>query len=558
MAAAATTAGKKTAVVERVVFALNGRRYEVAGADPSTRLLEFIRTQTPFKGTKLGCGEGYKDEDLYNKYIDIGGIPELSNIVKIESGFEIGASTTISRTIEILKQECESVSSPNGNTLVLSNLHLAFGAYGTEHAIRAKKVEKFLTGEAVYVDDIPAPKNCLYGEFIYSTKPFAYVKSIKFKSSLASEKIINVVSAKDIPSGGENIGSSFIFGDEQLFGYPIAEYAGQALGIVIAETQRYAVMAAKQVIVEYDTEGLSPPILTVEQAVENSSYFSVPSEYYPNEVGDVSKGMAEADHKIPAAEVKFASEYYFYMEPQTALAIPDEDNTLIVYSSSQYPEFAQSVIARCLGIPFSNASEENVNLSASAYWVPGQDSNKYLNYGAGISEVEIDLLTGAITLLRGDLVYDCGKSLNPAVDLGQIEGSFIQGIGFFIYEEYITNSDGLMISNSTWDYKIPSVDIIPKQFNAEVLNTGYHKNRVLSSKASGEPALVLASSVHCALREAIKAARKEFSNSGSGRSPLEFQMDVPAPMTLVKELCGFDIVENYLETLSTYELADGA
>nr|CAB3456311.1 unnamed protein product [Digitaria exilis] len=204
------------------------------------------------------------------------------------------------------------------------------------------------------------------------------------------------------------------------------------------------------------------------------------------------------------------------------------------------------------------ASEENVNLSASAYWVPGQDSNKYLNYGAGISEVEIDLLTGAITLLRGDLVYDCGKSLNTAVDLGQIEGSFIQGIGFFIYEEYITNSDGLMISNSTWDYKIPSVDIIPKQFNAEILNTGYHKNRVLSSKASGEPALVLASSVHCALREAIRAARKEFSKSGSGRSPLEFQMDVPAPMTLVKELCGFDIVENYLETLSTYELADGA
>jgi abscisic-aldehyde oxidase len=89
------------------------------------------------------------------------------------------------------------------------------------------------TGEAVYVDDIPAPKNCLYGEFIYSTQPLAYVKSIKFKSSLASEKIISFVSAKDIPSGGQNIGSSFTFGDEPLFGYPIAEYAGQALGIVV-------------------------------------------------------------------------------------------------------------------------------------------------------------------------------------------------------------------------------------------------------------------------------------------------------------------------------------
>jgi xanthine dehydrogenase molybdopterin-binding subunit B len=57
----------------------------------------------------------------------------------------------------------------------------------------------------------------------------------------------------------------------------------------------------------------------------------------------------------------------------------------------------------------------------------------------------------------------------------QIEGSFIQGIGFFIYEEHQTNSDGLVISNSTWDYKIPSVDTIPKQFNLEVLNTGYHR-----------------------------------------------------------------------------------
>jgi xanthine dehydrogenase molybdopterin-binding subunit B len=83
------------------------------------------------------------------------------------------------------------------------------------------------------VDDIPAPKNCLYGEFIYSSQPLAYVKSIKFKSSLASRKVIAVVSAKDIPSGGQNIGSTFLSGVEPLFGDPIAEYAGQALGVVV-------------------------------------------------------------------------------------------------------------------------------------------------------------------------------------------------------------------------------------------------------------------------------------------------------------------------------------
>nr|Q6Z351.1 RecName: Full=Putative aldehyde oxidase-like protein [Oryza sativa Japonica Group]BAC84232.1 putative aldehyde oxidase [Oryza sativa Japonica Group] len=1079
----------------------------------------------------------YKDQDLYDKYIDIAGIPELSAIVRKDKGIEIGAATSISRTIEILNQESESTSSPNGsvvfrklaehmskvaspfvrntasiggniilahkypfrsdiatillgaaatvnlqvssktlhvtleqfleqpplghNTLllsifiphwasdckkehtlvfetyraaprplgnavsyvnsaflghvsldkssgdnILSNLHLAFGAYGTEHAIRARKVEEYLTGkilsasvvleairllretivpvegtthpeyrvsvavgflfsflsplckgviepgktlsisedlvhtdnvhnmplssrretlsgdeykpvgdpikkykvelqasgEAIYVDDIPAPKNCLYGEFIYSTQPLANVKSIKFKPSLASKKILTVVSAKDIPTGGRNIGSTFLFGDEEpLFGDPIAEFAGQALGVVIAETQRYADMAAKQAVVEYTTDGLKAPILTVEQAVQNNSYFQVPPERAPKQVGDFSKGMAEADHKIMSEEVKLASQYYFYMETQTALAIPDEDNTMTVYSSSQFPELAQNVISKCLGIPFNNvrvitrragggfggkavrslhiataaalcahtlrrpvrmylnrntdmimvggrhpmkarysvgfksdgkitalhldllinagisadaspvipgtiisglkkynwgalsfdvklcktnntsksvmrapgdtqgsfiaeaiiehvaailsldantvrqknfhtydslvlfypdsagesstytlhsifdrlastsrylqrvesikkfnstnkwrkrgissvplifkveprpapgrvsvlndgsivvevggvelgqglwtkvqqmtafalgqlwpkgceglldrirvlqsdtlnliqggltagsttsesscaatlqacnmlierlkpvmerlqlqsdtvswdtlisqASQENINLSASAYWVPEQDSNFYLNYGAGTSEVEVDLLTGAITIIRSDLIYDCGKSLNPAVDLGQIEGSFIQGIGFFIYEEHQTNSDGLVISNSTWDYKIPSVDTIPKQFNAEVLNTGYHKHRVLSSKASGEPAVVLGASVHCAVREAIRAARIEFAgNNGSGSSLLTFQLDVPAPMTVVKELCGLDIVEKYLEDLSNRGAASG-
>ncbi|XP_037464998.1 putative aldehyde oxidase-like protein isoform X1 [Triticum dicoccoides] len=1072
--------------------------------------------------------KGYKDQDLYNKYIDIGDIPELSAIWMEDSGIEIGAATPISKTIEILEQEARSKSCPNGSVvfrkladhmskvatpfvrntasiggniilaqkypfpsdiatillgaastvrlqvysetlevtleefleqppsdpstlllsifiphwasdsqkeskvifetyraaprplgnavsyinsamlghvslnessgdLVLSNLHMAFGAYGTKHAIRATKVEQHLngkvltpfvvleavrllretivpiegtshaeyrvsvavaflfsflspfakgikgpgktpsigsassldtddpcnlplssrretissddqkpvgepikkyavelqaSGEAVYVDDIPAPKNCLYGEFIYSTQPLAYVKNIKFKPSLATEKVLTVVSAKDIPSGGQNIGSSFMFGDEPLFGSPVAEYAGQALGVVIAETQRYANLAGKHVVVEYDTKGLKPPILTVEQAVQNNSYFEVPPGKYPKQVGDFSKGMAQADHKILSTEVKLASQYYFYMETQTALAVPDEDNTIVVYSSSQYPELAQNVIARCLGIPFSNvrvitrrvgggfggkafrsftvataaalcafklrrpvrmylnrstdmimiggrhpikayytvgfksngritalhldilinagispdasplmpdtmmsglkkynwgalsfdikvcktnttsksvmrapgdtqgsfiaeaiiehvasvlsldanvvrqknfhtydslvlfypesageastytlhsifnrllttssylhraesikhfnnrnkwrkrgiscaplifkvaprpapgrvsvlndgsivvevggvevgqglwtkvqqmtvfalgqlwpdgseclldrvrllqadtlnliqggltagstssesscaatleacnmlvdrlkpvmkklrqqsagavswdaliaqAITDNVNLSSSAYWVPAQESSTYLNYGAAISEVEIDVLTGAITLLRSDLVYDCGKSLNPAVDLGQIEGSFIQGIGFFINEEHETNADGLVVSDSTWVYKIPSVDTIPKQFNAEVLNTGYHKNRVLSSKASGEPAVVLAASVHCAVREAIRAARKEF-----GSSELIFQLDVPAPMTHVKEMCGLDIVDKYLESLSAHQ-----
>lgn len=96
--------------------------------------------------------------------------------------------------------------------------------------------------------------------------------------------------------------------------------------------------------------------------------------------------------------------------------------------------------------------------------------------------MEVNLLTGETKILQADIVYDCGQSLNPAVDLGQVEGAFVQGIGFFMLEEYSINSNGLVIADSTWTYKIPTIDTIPKQLNVHILNSGHHKKRVLSSK----------------------------------------------------------------------------
>jgi len=86
----------------------------------------------------------------------------------------------------------------------------------------------------VYVDDIPVPKGCLYGAFIYSTRPHAHVKGINFKSSLASQKVITVITAKDIPRGGQNIGSSYpMLGEESLFADQVVEFAGQNIGAVV-------------------------------------------------------------------------------------------------------------------------------------------------------------------------------------------------------------------------------------------------------------------------------------------------------------------------------------
>ncbi|KAK1281653.1 Indole-3-acetaldehyde oxidase [Acorus calamus] len=160
------------------------------------------------------------------------------------------------------------------------------------------------SGEAVFVDDIPSPKDCLYGAFIYSTKPSAHVKE---------------------PKGGENIGANF-FSSEPLFAEDNTEYAGQPLGLVIAESQRVASMAANRAVIDYSTENMEPPNFTVEDAVRRSSYFQTPSSFSPKPVGHFSKGMEEADHKILSAGITLGSQYYFYMETQTALAVPDEDN----------------------------------------------------------------------------------------------------------------------------------------------------------------------------------------------------------------------------------------
>ncbi|KAJ0021435.1 hypothetical protein Pint_31565 [Pistacia integerrima] len=129
------------------------------------------------------------------------------------------------------------------------------------------------SGEAVYVDDIPSPANCLYGAFVCSTKPLARIKGIEFKSKSATHGVSALISYKEIPEGGANVGSKTIFGAEPLFADELTRYAGQRVAFVVADTQKNADRAANLAVVDYDMENLEPPILSVEEAVERSSFF---------------------------------------------------------------------------------------------------------------------------------------------------------------------------------------------------------------------------------------------------------------------------------------------
>jgi xanthine dehydrogenase large subunit len=127
----------------------------------------------------------------------------------------------------------------------------------------------------------------------------------------------------------------------------------------------------------------------------------------------------------------------------------------------------------------------------------------YFAYGAAVSEVLIDTLTGEWKLLRADVLYDAGASLNPAIDIGQVEGAFIQGMGWLTTEELCWNKDGKLTTHAPSTYKIPTVSDCPDDFRVALFNNRNVTDSIHRSKAVGEPPLLLPFSVFFALRDAV-------------------------------------------------------
>ena len=137
---------------------------------------------------------------------------------------------------------------------------------------------------------------------------------------------------------------------------------------------------------------------------------------------------------------------------------------------------------------------------------------QYFGYGAAVSEVVVDTLTGECRLLRTDLLHDVGTSLNPAIDIGQIEGGFIQGMGWLTSEELVwhppdgSQNAGRLMTHAPSTYKIPTANDTPPIFNVQLYGEPNAADTIHRSKAVGEPPLLLAFSVFLAIRDAISAA----------------------------------------------------
>jgi xanthine dehydrogenase large subunit len=136
----------------------------------------------------------------------------------------------------------------------------------------------------------------------------------------------------------------------------------------------------------------------------------------------------------------------------------------------------------------------------------------YFAYGAACSEVAIDTLTGESRVLKVDILHDVGTSINPAIDIGQIEGGFVQGMGWLTTEQLVWNDKGLLSTHAPSTYKIPATGDIPEHFKIDLWPEPNREDNVFGSKAVGEPPFMLAISVYEAIKEAIAAAQ------GDGRT----------------------------------------
>jgi xanthine dehydrogenase large subunit len=222
------------------------------------------------------------------------------------------------------------------------------------------------------------------------------------------------------------------------------------------------------------------------------------------------KAAQAAARTIKERLIKFAAEHYSVAED----AVVFENNEVRI--GDKRVEFKELI---------HQAWFARISLSATGFYrTPKINYDRstfsgrpffYYAYGAAVSEVIIDTLTGEYRLLRVDILHDAGQSLNPAIDMGQIEGGFIQGVGWLTSEELWWNAAGELKTHAPSTYKIPTCSDLPVDFRVRMLESAANREETIHrSKAVGEPPLMLSLSVFYAIRDAVASVGGDDSIPG--------------------------------------------
>ncbi|NDH62223.1 MAG: xanthine dehydrogenase molybdopterin binding subunit [Alphaproteobacteria bacterium] len=227
----------------------------------------------------------------------------------------------------------------------------------------------------------------------------------------------------------------------------------------------------------------------------------------------------EAANTIKKRMIAFAAEHFFASMGDIEFA--DGNVRISKPGSNQVVSFGE--LARLCWLDRVSLSATGFYKTPKIHWDAATMRGRpffYFSFGAAMAEVAVDTLTGESRVLRADLVQDCGTSLNPAIDRGQIEGAFVQGQGWLTCEELWWDKQGKLRTSGPSTYKIPGSRDVPAVFNVTMLaNAPSREATIFRSKAVGEPPLLLATAVWTALKDAIAA-------TGDGRTAV--RLDAPA------------------------------
>ena len=219
---------------------------------------------------------------------------------------------------------------------------------GVRQSLAHDSARKHVCGEAVYLDDIPTPTDCLSVYIAYSSHAHAQIKSLDLTAVKACPGVAAVFSVADIPGRND---VSPIFGDDPIFADGLVEYAGQSIFAVAAENRDLARAAASKARIDYRE---LKPILTIEQALEQKSFVLEPRIL---EQGDVDAALENASHRL-SGRIRIGGQDHFYLEGQAALALPMEDGDVQIFSSTQHPSEIQHLVAYMLNRPYNAVTVE--------------------------------------------------------------------------------------------------------------------------------------------------------------------------------------------------------
>jgi xanthine dehydrogenase large subunit len=227
------------------------------------------------------------------------------------------------------------------------------------------------------------------------------------------------------------------------------------------------------------------------------------------------KAAQQAARKIRARMTEFAALHFNIAESKIDFA---DGNVQVGKKSMSFEELVQL------------AWFNRVSLSATGFYkTPKIHYDRetfsgrpffYYAYGAAVSEVIVDTLTGEYRLLRADIVHDCGDSLNPAIDRGQVEGGYVQGVGWLTSEELCWNDAGELTTHAPSTYKIPTCSDLAPDFRVQLLqNAANREDTIYRSKAVGEPPLMLGISAFHAIRDAIATEERPLPDLQAPATP---------------------------------------